>query len=84
MMFATELGVCPVKPQLSPDSSTANTHLCGRANCQAKWESRLILQGGLNYPAATEKLLSQLRYLQKRLCVNWGLTVPSHVGICTV
>lgn len=55
LLFATELGVRPVKPQLSPDSSAANTHLCGRANCQAKWGSRLILQGGLNYPAATEK-----------------------------
>lgn len=82
-LCATWRGVCPVNPGLSPDLSTADTHLPSLANCQGKWDGPLIswrVWITLMWPRSSTAL-SQLCYWGKCLCGDQGLTMPSDAWI---
>lgn len=83
-LFATWWGMYPVNPELTPDLSAADTHLPSLANCQGRWDGRLIswrvcitlMQ--LRSSAA----LSQLCYWGMCLCGDQGSAMPSDAWMC--
>lgn len=83
-LCATWQRVCPVSPGLSPDLSSADTHFPCFANCQGKWDGRLISWKVYitHMQVRSSTALSQLRYCGKCLCGDQGLTTTSDAWIC--
>lgn len=91
LVFSTHV-VChltrsvPCQPLTLPWLVNANTHLPRLADCQGKWDGRLISRRvwiTLMQPRSSTAL-SQLSYWGKCLCGEQGLTMPSDAWICVI